>query len=81
MRITCRTLVILLLITVLIMAYCSTSVDANAITRLAHKRPLRARRPTGKTYKVVRKTKIKTKTKIRYGAKKPSLLKKIKHRG
>jgi uncharacterized ion transporter superfamily protein YfcC len=78
MRITCRTLLILLLITILIMAYCSTTVEAGALSRLKH--PRGHSRNTRTRYKIKRKTKIKTKTKIRYG-KKPGLMHKIKHPG
>ena len=81
MRLTCRTLLILLLVTILIMAYCSTTVDAGVISRLSNKRRVHARRPASTTYKIKRKTKYKSKTKIRYGHKKPSLFKRIKQHG
>ncbi len=78
MRITCRTVLILLLITILIMAYCSTTVDAGVVSRLKNRNRVQSRRPGVTRYKITRKTKIKTKTKIRRGHKKPSLFKKIK---
>jgi len=63
------------------MAYCSTTVDGGIITRSKTRHSLH-RKPAKKiTYKVKTKTKFKTKTKIQYGAKKPSLIKKIKKVG
>ncbi len=81
MRITFRTILILLFISVLIMAYCSTTVDAGIITRSKSPRSLHRKPAKRITYKVKTKTKFKTKTKVRYGHKKPGLIKRIKHVG
>lgn len=83
MRITIRTLCLLLLITVLILAYCSTTVDAGVISRLAHRRRLH-KKPTTMVkykYKVKHKQKYKTKTKIRVKQKRPGLIKSVKRVG
>ncbi len=71
MRLTYRTLLILLFITALIMAYCSTTAEAGIIKH----RHRSHHRPTKTKYKM--KTKTKTKTKIKISNKKPGLFKKI----
>jgi outer membrane lipoprotein-sorting protein len=75
MRITFRTVLILLFISVLIMAYCSTTVDAGILSK--HKHRAHSKGSVRSTYKVKTKHKTKTKTKIRYGHKKPSLIKRV----
>ena len=77
MRITYRTLFILLLVTVLIMAYCSTTADAKSVKQILNRHRQPARRPVVTKYKIRRKTKIRTT--IRRGHKKPSVFKKIKN--
>lgn len=81
MKLTFRTLLILLLVTILIMAYCSTPAEASIISGLKHRNRIHHRRPTGSSYTVKRKTKYKVKTKVRHGHRKPSIIKKIKKVG
>ena len=73
MRITCRTLFILLLVTILIMAYCSTTVDAKIYKKVLNRRRGPSRRPVVTKYKYKKKTKVT----IRRGPKRPSIYKKI----
>jgi hypothetical protein len=80
MQLTFRTLVILLFVTILIMAYCSTPVDAGVVSRLTHRRRVQPRHRVTR-YKIKQKTKYKSKTKITRGHKRPSLLNKIKRKG
>ncbi|UJR37551.1 hypothetical protein I4U23_030252 [Adineta vaga] len=80
MRLTCRTIFILLFVIILIMAYCGPTVEAGIIRRITSpRRVVHPRRPAVTRYRM--KHKVKTKTKIRYGPKRPSLLKKITGRG
>lgn len=86
MRITCRTLFILLLVTVLIMAYCSTTADAKSVKNLLNRNRHPAKpavRTTKYKYKVktIRRgghTKTKTKIKIHSGPKHRNPLSKLK---
>lgn len=78
MRITYRTILILLCITILMMAYCTTTVDGAVLRRTHPHRHGHSGRPVVTKYKIKHKT--KTKTKITYG-KKPGLIKKITGRG
>ena len=69
MRLTYRTLLILLFITALIMAYCSTTADAGILKRIGHGRSHHRSGHTKQKIKI--KTKHKTKTKIKVSNKKP----------
>ena len=78
MRITCRTILLLLLISILIMAYCSTPVDAGILKHIKKPHRVHSRRPQAVRYKIKTKTKYKTKTKITHKRKRPGILKKIR---
>lgn len=77
MRITYRTILILLLATILIMAYCSTPVDGGILNKLKKPHRTHSRRPVV-VQKIKIKRKFKTKTKITHKRKKPSIFKKIR---
>jgi len=77
MHLSCRTLVVLLFIVIVIMAYCSVPIESAAIHRLSsHRRVHVGRRPALTKYKI----KTKTKTKISYGHKKPGVIQKLKRK-
>jgi uncharacterized ion transporter superfamily protein YfcC len=78
MRITYRSILLLLLVSILIMAYCSTTVDAGVFNHLKKSHGIRSRRPVVIKHKIKTKTKFKTKTKITHKRKKQGLLHKIK---
>lgn len=78
MRITIRTVFILLLVTILIMAYCGTTADAKSIASKIRGKLHPSRKPV--VYKRKTKQKIKITTKVRHRPHKQSLAKKIKNR-